>query len=328
MARPRKKDRHLPPCVYHSHGAYYHVKAGKWTRLGTELPEALAAYGRLYGDAVKGSMPQLIETVLAHIRPRISESTHRQYVVAARKLQSILAEFSPEQVLPRHVAQIKLAMASTPNMANRCLSVLRQVFDYAVEQQLVDSNPAAQIKRHREQRRERLITQEEFDRIYAQAPARLQIVMELLFLTGQRVGDVLAIRRSDLHDEGIAFEQEKTGARLVVRWSPQLRATVERAKRLHGRVESITLLRGRTGKAPDYRSVRAQWETACERAGVADAHLHDLRAMAATAIGKDRASALLGHADARTTRIYLRGREIPLVEGPSFRRRIGSAENG
>jgi integrase len=326
MARPRKLNKNLPPCVYPKHGAYYLVRAGKWTRLGSDLPSALAAYARLYVEA-KGTMPLLIETVLLHIKPRVAESTHAQYAIAARKLQSILAEFSPEQVLPKHVAQIKLALGKTPNMANRVLSFLRQVFDYALEQQLVDSNPAIGIKRHREAKRERLITQEEYQAIYAQAGPRLQVIMDLLYLTGQRVDDVLHIRRADLLDAGIAFEQQKTGARLVVKWTPELEDVVARAKRLHGRVETLTLLRGRTGKAPDYRSVREQWDKACQAAGVPDAHLHDLRAMAATAVGKDQASALLGHADARTTRIYLRGREIPVVEGPSFRRLIDAKKN-
>ncbi len=31
--RPRKKDRHLPPCMYIKHGAYYLVRKGKWERL-------------------------------------------------------------------------------------------------------------------------------------------------------------------------------------------------------------------------------------------------------------------------------------------------------
>lgn len=323
--RPRKSNRHLPPCVYHSHGAYYHVKAGKWTRLGADLPSAMAAYARLFGEA-KGSMPQLMETVLAVLKPSLKPSTYAQYGVACRKLQKIMAEFNPEQVLPKHIASIKLSLAKTPNMANRCLSFLRQVFAYALEQQLIDSNPAIGIKRHKEAKRDRLIQQSEFDAIRGKAGVRLQTIMDLLYLTGQRVEDVLRIRRADLLEEGIAFDQQKTGARLVVRWNAELRAVVEAAKRAPG-VASMTLLRGRAGKPPNYRSVRDQWEKACAAAKIENAHLHDLRAMAATAVGKDKASALLGHTDERTTRIYLRGREVPLVEGPSFRRQIGEAEN-
>ena len=118
------------------------------------------------------------------------------------------------------------------------------------------------------------------------------------------------------------FEQRKTGARLTVRWSPELRAVVERAKGLHGNVRALTLLHARRGKAVDYRTTRDQWERACEAAGVTDAHLHDLRAYALTRAkqqGLD-ATALAGHTSAAMTRRYLRDREIPLVDGPSIGR--------
>ena len=31
--RPRKKDRHLPSCVFLKSGSYYYVKRNKWERL-------------------------------------------------------------------------------------------------------------------------------------------------------------------------------------------------------------------------------------------------------------------------------------------------------
>lgn len=62
MNRPRKTDTHLPRCVYHKHGAYWLVKAGKWTRLGDTLTEALAEYGRRI-ESPAGTMPDLIHRV-------------------------------------------------------------------------------------------------------------------------------------------------------------------------------------------------------------------------------------------------------------------------
>ena len=49
MNRPRKKDRHLPACVFQRHGAIWYVKRGKWTRLGptSDLAGALAEYARI-----------------------------------------------------------------------------------------------------------------------------------------------------------------------------------------------------------------------------------------------------------------------------------------
>jgi integrase len=145
-------------------------------------------------------------------------------------------------------------------------------------------------------------------------------VLELCYYTGQRVGDVLRIRRADLIGEGIAFTQQKTGSKLIVRWTPELRAAVERAKQLHGNIAALTLLHSRTGRAPRYNAVREQWAAACRVAGVEDARLHDIRAMAATVAKRQGldAQALLGHADPSTTKGYLRGREPAVVEGPGI----------
>jgi integrase len=321
MARPRKSDTHLPPCVFPRHGAYWHVRGGKWIRLGATLEDSLVAYARMY-DAPRGGMPDLIDTVLVHIRPNLSKATVAQYDTAARKLKRMLQQFAPEQVKPKDVAAIKVALAKTPNMANRCLSLLRQVFAWALEQQLVESNPAVGIKRHIEAKRGRLITMAEYVAIYAHAGERLQTVMDLLIRTGQRVSDVLRIRRVDLTEEGIRFVQQKTGAKLVVPWTAELRAVVDRAKGLHGNVRALTLLHNRRGKTPDYRTVKHQWDRACEAAGVADAHLHDLRAVALRAARRHglNATKLAGHSSPARTERYLRDRQEPVAEGPSFGR--------
>jgi integrase len=264
-------------------------------------------------------MPSLIEAAI-DAAPKISPATRKQYRTAGAKLAEILAEYSPHQVAPRDVAQIKLMLAATPNMANRCLTVLRVVFNYALEMQLVDSNPAIGVKRFDEPERERLLTHAELTAIRRHAPPRLAILLDLMYLTGQRVTDVLRIRMSDITDEGIYFKQRKTGKRLVVKWSPDLRAAVDRAKALCGNVRALTLLHGRTGKAPDYRTTRDQWALACERAGVSGAQLRDLRAMSITNAelqGFDP-TALAGHTSQQMTKRYLRSKIVKAVDGPSF----------
>lgn len=328
MNRPRKKDRHLPPCVYFKHGAYWLVKAGKWERLGAELSEALAEYGRRF-EAPKGGMSDLIERAYRAMSARkkcpLAPSTLAQYRMAADRLKDILKDFQPEQVQQKHIAKIKNSFADTPNMANRMLSFLRSVFAMAVEWQEVSSNPCIGIKRHEEAKRKRYLTDDEFFAIRDAAGERLQVILDLLYCTGQRINDVLHIRRSDITERGILFQQQKTDARLCVLWTPEMRAAVERAKKIYGsNVTSLTLLRGRGGKPPDYRTVLQQWHVARRIAGIEDATPHDMRAKAGTDArrqGND-AQALLGHTSAAMTERYIRLRETPEVSGPSFSRGV------
>lgn len=312
-----KRDKHLPPGVYLKHGAYYHVRSRKWVRIGATLQEALAEYA-VYIAAPKGGMASLIDAALNHMRPRLAANTLEQYGIAARNLKKWLHEFAPEQVRPRDVVAIKRKLMATPSYANRVLSFLRLVFDYALEAELVESNPCVGVKRFPEAKRTRLLTLEELRAIYAHAGPRLQVIIALAVHTGQRIGDVLAIRHVDITEAGIRFKQQKTGAKGTVAWTPALRAAVDRAR--EGRVLSMTyLLQAKHGRPPGYRTVRDQWATACRSAGVSDAHLHDLRAFAATEARRQGVdpTALLMHADAAQTERYLRDRKPePVVSSP------------
>jgi integrase len=321
LPRRRQSASLLPPCVYFKHGAHWLVKKGKWSRLGVTLAEALEAYARIV-EVRKGSMPELIERVFAyHCRDK-AKSTIDQYRHAADRLKEIFKAADPGQVKSKHVAAVKVSLAETPNMANRITSFLRTVFAYAVEWQIVDSNPCIGVKRHAERKRTRLIDDAEWRAIHAHAGHRLKVIMELQYLTGQRITDVLKIRRSQITDEGVAFEQQKTGEKLVVRWSRHLRAAVAAAEALSaGKPPALTLLRGRYNGPPDYRSVLKQWNDACKAAGVEDARLNDGRAKSATAANAQglSAQALLGHTTPQHTDRYIRDRAGHEARGPKIR---------
>lgn len=319
--RRRKTNKHLPPCVHLHHGAYYYIKSNVWKPLGKDLTGALAQYAKLVEGPKDGGMGRLISQALPVICRDVKPSTAAQYRIAGNKLSRALAQFEPDQVLPKHLAAIKLAMADRPNMANRVLTVARLIFAYALENQLASINPAIGVKRHKERKRDRLPLPAEVEAIKQHAGPRLSVVIDLLRFTGQRTNDVLRLRESAITAAGITFRQQKTGATLTVGWNKGLRETVDRARALHGQIRSLYLLPSRVrGKAPDYRSVKLQWDEACKAAKVENLHLHDLRAMAATQArmeGKD-AQALMGHASASQTATYLRDKATPIVQAPEY----------
>lgn len=322
MNRPRKKDRDLPACVYRKHGAYWFVRKGKWRRLGVTLSDALEAYAEIV-ESPRGGMNTLIDDALDAMRGSLKQNTIDQYEMVAKKLKGMLTEFAPDQIKGRHVAAIRKALKKTPNWANQVLSFGKQVFHYALEEQTpgVDNNPFVGVRRHKERKRDRLISAGEYAAIYAQAKPLIQVIADLCRLTGQRITAVLQIRRADLLPEGIRFGPHKTDAKRTVKWNPELRAVVDRAKALNGNITALTLLHNRRGKPLVYQTIREQWTNACKAAGVENAHLHDLRAVAATTAKQQglNPTELLAHTTPHQTERYLRGREEVLVEGPSFR---------
>lgn len=319
--RPRKIDRDLPACVYRKHSAYWYVKGGKWTRLGDELPAALVAYAKLKARPTE-KMPGLLHRWLDDVE--IAPSTRKTYAVIVRQLSEILAEFDPHELTAREITALMYHHRKKPGMANHMRTVLICALDVAYMENLVERNVARDTRPLKTATRDRYLTDAEFSAIRAKATPTLQTIMDLCFHTGQRISDVLALRYADLAEEGIAFKQKKTGKRMIVAWSPELRAVVEQAKALHASVKGLTLLHTRQGKQFSYSTVRTLWDRATTAAGIEDAHIHDMRAKAGTdalAQGLD-SKKLLGHASESSHRRYLRSKETP-VATPVSRKKAG-----
>ncbi|WP_325437588.1 tyrosine-type recombinase/integrase [Pseudomonas nitroreducens] len=320
--RPRKKDRHLPACMYHKHGAYYLVRKGKWERLGEDYQASLLEYARKTSQTSIGGMAALIDKALKHhIKiKKLAANTVLQYEQAAERLKDIFAEFEPEQVLPKHIAAVKVDLAGTPNMCNRILSFARVVFGYALEWGMVDSNPCVGIKRHEEARRDRYITDAEFAAILNSCSPYIRNILEMAYLTGQRISDVISIHLSDISEGGIAFTQQKTGSKLIVSMTPDLEEVIAKAKALPRKIRTLTLFCARAGRPVSYHTVKEAFAKAREQAGVADVTIHDIRAKSLTDADNEgkNAQVLGGHSDPRMTARYLRGRLPKIAQAPTM----------
>lgn len=318
--RPRKKDRHLPACMYHKHGAYYLVRKGKWERLDTDFQAALIAYARIVENNGQGGMQRLIDEALNSMRGRLSENTLKQYESAAERLKGYLAEFEPRQVLPRHVAALKMHMEGTPNMANRVISFLRAVFAYALERQIVDTNPCVGIRRHAERQRDRYMTDDEFSAICEASSEYMRTIWQMCYLTGQRISDVISIKLADITDAGISFVQQKTGAKLIVAMTDDLSALIDKIKTMPRKTNGVNLFCTRAGKSISYPTCKVAFREARDVAGVKGVTIHDLRAKSLTDTSRqgNDAQKLGGHTDARMTKRYIRLREIDVAQPPTM----------
>lgn len=320
--RPRTKDRHLPACVYLRRSSYWYVKKGKWVKLGDDLHSALTEYARIVAVPADG-LGALLDKAWPYISEGRADSTKQQYAYCVTLLKEVFAEFRPEQITHGSIVQMQDMFADRPAIANRMLTVLRQTYQWALDREIVQNlkhNPTLSVKRLPQAPRDRLVTQEEYQRIYSAAQPWLQIIMDLCYLTGQRIGDVLKIEYGHLLDEGIFIEQQKTGKKLIVAWTPELRSVVDRARDANYKIKSLRyLLSGRAGTMRKHSNVWRSFKNAARSVGINDVTLHDLRAMSGTEADRQGVdpTALLGHTDRRTTQIYLRDRSAKLVSGPS-----------
>jgi len=316
--RPRKQNRHLPACLYLKHGAYWWVKQGKWHHLGRDYADALQQYTQYQTTSFikRNGMTKLIDRVLDVHLKFISANTAKLYQQAAQRLKIILAEFEPHQIKPKHIAAIKMNLAHTPIMCNRILAFLRIVFNYAVEWELIDNNPCIGIRKHKEKPRTRYITDEEFNALLKHLSDPMKNLFRLLYLTGQRIGDVLRINKSDLHQEGIYFKQEKTGAKLLIKMNTDIKEVLSAIQPNHRGFFFYT----DQDNPLSYKKARYAFIKAAKAANINDATIHDLRAKSLTdadSEGKD-AQKLGGHRDQRMTARYLRGRKPTQASAPNL----------
>jgi integrase len=301
--------------MYAKHGAYYLVRQNKWIRLGKSLSEALTEYARLTAAPEAGELEKLVADVLTDIKPDIAANTYKVYVGCARRVLEAFIEFRPDQVRPFHIARFLDDSRETPDLANKLLSFLRNVFRRAVRWGVVETDPTRDIGRFKTHKRDRYIDADESRRIQQYATPELCCLIDMGYLTGQRIGDLLKLKLSDISDEGIYFAQQKGGTKLRVAMTPDLAEVIARAKALHTSIKGFTLFHRRDGSPMIYNTINAQWLRACRQAGIENAHFHDIRAAAATdakAQGLD-SKALLGHKTDSSHNRYLRSREVPIA---------------
>jgi integrase len=104
-----------------------------------------------------------------------------------------------------------------PSMANVTKSVLRKLLSHAVRVGDRQDNPVTEIERYKEGEHHTW-TEAQLEAYEARWPlgTRERLAYELLLWTGQRGGDVVKMRRSDIVDGCITVVQQKTGTALSI----------------------------------------------------------------------------------------------------------------
>jgi integrase len=326
MGRKRTKDRHLPTRVYLRAGSYYFVdQLGKWHRLGRDFGSAMTAYGRILEDSPLRTMGDLFDRYQREIMPTKAPKTQRDNAHQLKRLRSVFAHMRPQELQTVHVYQYRDRRGlQSKTGANRELELLSHVCSKARQWGAMTHHPCMRVEKFRTPPRRRYVTDAEFDLVYALAPPMIQIAMDLALHTGLRRGDLLALTRDHLTEDGIVVNTAKTGKAMVIGWSPDLTAIVERAKAFEPQVRRhlICTKKGKAYSGDGFNSVWSRVMDAALKAGLAVRFtFHDLRGKSASDDTLEASSKRLGHADPRITqRVY---RRKPETVSPLIRTIVG-----
>jgi integrase len=295
MAGKRKNptDNNLPPRVYRGKSQFeFHPATGGsislcpltspisliWTRYEAELIDLVDK------KSVAGLIGDFFESADFS---RLGQETRNDYKKYSRKLIPVFGKLNPDAVKPQHIRKyLDVRGAVAPVQANREKSFLSRVYSWGYERGMVKANPTTGVRRFSEEARERYITDEEYAALYSVAPPLVQVAMEIAYLCCARQGDVLALQKPQLQQEGIFIRQGKTGKRQIKAWSDRLSTAIVMAGNLPVKpgVLSLYVLHQRNGNGYKRAAFNNHWNSAREHAAKKFPHLifdftfHDLKA--------------------------------------------------
>jgi integrase len=129
-------------------------------------------------------------------------------------------------MLPRHVRKQRDLLRDKPGAATNLIKALRHLFKYAVQEDLIERNPADEVGylRRRTEGFHSWTTQEvcQFEAHWP-IGTKPRLAMALLLYTGQRRSDVVTLGRQHERDGVLYYRQLKTGMDMATPILPQLR---------------------------------------------------------------------------------------------------------
>lgn len=323
-----------------SYFLYYRTKEGQQRRPaigvhGPMRPEAAREIARRWlADVAQGNDPSQARTqdraaptmlelcaryMAEHAETRKKDSSIRndRRLIDAHILPAIGTK-KVSSVARADIAALHHALRATPYEANRMLAMASKMFSLAERWGLRpdNSNPAKNIDRYREEKRERYLTSAEVARLWqvlnsdaaaAKASPAAIAAIKLLMLTGRRLNEVLGLKWAwvDLDAKVLRLPDTKNGALLVSLGD----AAVSTLAELKANIRDDTYVIAGQRKGAPLVNLQKPWRALRALAGLDDVRIHDLRHTFAS-IGAGMGMSLhmlgrlLGHTQAATTSRY------------------------
>jgi integrase len=189
-----------------------------------------------------------------------------------------------------------------PATVNRELDTLRNMLNMAVTWNLIDSSPYKGIKHFRVNNTNlRIVSEDEFQKLYAAASPILRPVLLAAVMTGMRKGEIFNLEWAEVNfKEGfILVRDSKNYESRTITLHPKLREVL---LTLRDKSQSEYVFEGR-------KSTTHSWGTALKKSGIPHCRFHDLRHTFATRLvmkGADLVTVqeLMGHKNITMTKRY------------------------
>ncbi len=266
----------------------------------------------------QASLATVLDQFLTEHGAKLKPRTRAEYERLA-KLYVVpkLGRVAIGEIERRDIAKLHHEMRGTPYQANRVLALLSKLFAWSEARGLRPEgvNPCRHVEKHREQKRERFLSEAELARL-GEALARAEAsgtcspwavaAIRLLLFTGARLNEILELKweHVDIERACLRLPASKTGAKTIALNAPAL-DVLSKLPRVESNSFAIV------GERPGAHLVNLEkpWRRVRKAAGLDGVRLHDLRHSFASVAASGGNSLIvigkmLGHTQAQTTARY------------------------
>ena len=250
----------LPRHCYQKPKGVYFQRRG-WATVRIIAAPGTAEFAREYALILQGTPPlnagtktfrNLIRSYQKSAKwSKLAPRTQEDYQKVLTYIETKFGDLPPDRMQRKDVIRAQNTNAESVRFANYVVQIFRILFEYSIDLGWRTDNPAKGVSALASTGKGRLPWPAPMVAAYrAAAPlgTRQRIVFEMMLGTGQRIGDCLKARWDDIADGGIHVRQGKTGAKLWLPLTRDLRAALDATKRT-----GLTICAGPTGKPAIYR---------------------------------------------------------------------------
>lgn len=177
---------------------------------------------------------------------------------------------------PKHLRRIRDTKAETPESANSLIKALRQVFRWAIEDEQMDSNPAADVAYLKPKRiggwhTWELHEVEQYESTHL-IGTTARLALALLLYTSQRKSDVVNMGRQHVRNGWMTLIQGKGDKRLEIPILAELQRIIDQSP-----TGELTFIIGEHGRPYTPESFGNRMRKWCDAAGLKHCSAHGLR---------------------------------------------------
>lgn len=241
----------------------------------------LASYQQLKAQRkqpLQGTISWLIEEFKKSDDWRnMAQRTRDDHVLMFRKIREEFGHDSLKRAQERGSRSAfknwRASMARSPKTADKAFSSLSRLFTWAVDEEIMDRNPCRGVpKLYKGNRANKHWSATDLARFRQTASAQIRFALLIALETGQRQGDLLALKWNQYDGTHLTIKQSKTGKVVRVLCSEALRSSLDALDRT-----STHILTSEDRKPWSASGFQASWRRTTRRAGITDRTFHDLR---------------------------------------------------